>query len=104
MTTGELAAGVRLDAGTSILASVIGSGPGTSQAQQAVIFALGEPLRIGTGPRHPGPRQAGLPQVSGPALAAAARFRALPAATRHAWLAAHLASLRAGRITLAQLP
>ena len=38
------------------------------------------------------------------ARAAAQRFAALPAATRHAWLAAHLAALRAGRITLAQLP
>ena len=36
--------------------------------------------------------------------AAAQRFAALPAATRHAWLAAHLAALRAGHITLAQLP
>ena len=104
MTTGELAAQVRSDAGASILASVIGSGPGASRAQQAVILALGEPLRIGTGPRLPGPQQAGLPQVSGPALAAAARFRALPAAARHAWLAAHLTTLRAGRVTLAQLP
>ena len=38
------------------------------------------------------------------ARAAALRFAALPAATRHAWLATHLAALRAGRITLAQLP
>ena len=36
--------------------------------------------------------------------AAAQRFAALPAATRHAWLAAHLAALRAGQLTLAQLP
>jgi hypothetical protein len=35
---------------------------------------------------------------------AAERFAALPAASQHAWLAAHLAALRAGRITLAQLP
>jgi hypothetical protein len=104
ITTSELAAGVRSNAGLSILAGVIGGGPGTSQAQQAVTFAMGEPLRIGTGPRLPGPQQAGLPHVSGPVLAAAARFRALPAATRHAWLAAHLTTLRAGRITLAQLP
>ena len=40
------------------------------------------------------------PQVA----AAAARFAALPAATRHAWLAANLAALKAGRITLAQTP
>jgi hypothetical protein len=36
--------------------------------------------------------------------AAANRFAALPASARHAWLAAHLAALRAGTITLAQLP
>ena len=39
-----------------------------------------------------------------PAYAAAQRFAALPAATRHAWLAAHLAALRAGGLTVAQLP
>jgi hypothetical protein len=36
--------------------------------------------------------------------AAARRFAALPASARHAWLAAHLAALRAGTVTLAQLP
>jgi hypothetical protein len=36
--------------------------------------------------------------------AAAARFAALPAATRHAWLAANLAALKAGRVTLARIP
>ena len=35
---------------------------------------------------------------------AAARFAALPAATRHAWLASHLTALRSGHLTLAQLP
>jgi hypothetical protein len=35
---------------------------------------------------------------------AATRFAELPAATRHAWLASHLAALRAGHLTLAQLP
>jgi hypothetical protein len=40
------------------------------------------------------------PQV----MVAAARFAALPAATRHAWLAANLAALKAGRITLARVP
>jgi hypothetical protein len=37
-------------------------------------------------------------------LAAARRFAAMPAAARHAWLAGHLAALRAGHLTLAQLP
>ena len=40
----------------------------------------------------------------GPVTAAAARFAMLPAATRHAWLAAHLAALKAGHITLARIP
>ena len=35
---------------------------------------------------------------------AAAKFAALPAATRHAWLVANLAALKAGPITVAQLP
>ena len=36
--------------------------------------------------------------------AAVRRFAALPAGARHAWLTTHLAALRAGHITLAQLP
>jgi hypothetical protein len=36
--------------------------------------------------------------------AAAQRFGALPASARRAWLATHLAALRAGTVTLAQLP
>jgi hypothetical protein len=36
--------------------------------------------------------------------AAAQRFAALPASARHAWLAAHLAALRAGTVTLAEMP
>jgi hypothetical protein len=43
------------------------------------------------------PRQ---PQVT----AAAARFAALPAAARHAWLAVNLAALKAGRLPLARIP
>jgi hypothetical protein len=52
-----------------------------------------------------------LPGNGVPALApgspyddAAKRFAALPAAARHAWLVAHLTALRAGRITLSELP
>ena len=40
----------------------------------------------------------------GSVLAVAERFAALPAATRHAWLAAHLPALRSGGLTLAELP
>jgi hypothetical protein len=43
--------------------------------------------------------------TASPAVAAAARrFGALPAAARHSWLAAHLGALRAGRVSLGQLP
>jgi hypothetical protein len=42
--------------------------------------------------------------ASSPGYAAAQRFAAQPAAARHAWLARHLTALRAGQLTLAQLP
>jgi hypothetical protein len=42
--------------------------------------------------------------LAGPVYAAARRLAALPAAARHAWLAAHLAALRSGQLTLGQLP
>jgi hypothetical protein len=90
-----------------------GGGPGTP-AQQVVQAALlqdaGTPLAaqpnlLGFSPwALPG---SGPQQVTSypPKLSAAAeRFAALPAATRHAWLAAHLAALRAGRLSLGQLP
>jgi hypothetical protein len=49
--------------------------------------------------RPPGP-----PAATGPVYAAARRFAALPPATRHAWLAAHLGALRSGPLTLEELP
>jgi hypothetical protein len=106
LTTGELAAAVRSSAGPAIVASVIGDGPSASQAQQAVAAALRTSVGLPqSSPSAPGigrPNTAApLPVPIGPA---ARRFAALPAAARHAWLVQHLAALRAGRITLAQLP
>jgi hypothetical protein len=76
--------------------------PAGTPAQQAVVLALlqkaGTAIQTGSGPgngQHPQAEQV---------AAAARRFAALPAATRHDWLAAHLAALRAGQVTLAQLP
>ena len=66
--------------------------PGT-QAQQAVVNGLLEAL--GTPPIK-------TKQVR--VMAAAAKFAALPAATRHAWLIQNLAALKAAAITLAQVP
>jgi hypothetical protein len=84
-----------------------GSGSPAQQAVQAALlqgagipFAaqpkLMAPARNGPGPA-PGP-------ATGPVYATARRLAALPAAARHAWLAAHLAALRAGRLTLRELP
>jgi len=94
-----------------------GNGPGTP-AQQAVQAALlqdiGVPIATqpkllssvglpswtrATGGPRPGPEPA-----LGPVYAAARRFAALPRATQHGWLAAHLGALRSGHLSLAQLP
>ncbi len=76
--------------------------PGGSPAQQAVELALlqkaGTATQTGSGPAN------GQHTKADQVAAAATRFAALPGASRHAWLAAHLAALRAGDITLAQLP
>ena len=97
-----------------------GNGAGTA-AQQAVQAALlqhaGMPfaaqfhqaLAIFGLPRWAQEDLQGLAPVSGPSpggpvYAAARRLAALPAAARHAWLAAHLAALRSGQLTLGQLP
>ncbi len=104
-----------------ILASVIGYGPGASKAQLAVMTALMADGRPATVPsprpavtgRRPASRASrtaavgGLPPTAAPGTpvyAAARRFAELPASARHAWLVRHLIALRAGRITLAQLP
>ncbi len=104
MTTSELAATMRANAGLDIVTNLIGDGPGASPAQQAVAAAL---LTAAAVPQSSSP---GMPQPSTPAQlpapvrSAAQRFAALLAAVRHAWLTQHLAALRAGRISLAQLP
>jgi len=46
----------------------------------------------------------GSSSVAGAELAAIQRFVAVSAAARHAWLLSHLAALRAGRITLSEIP
>jgi len=86
-----------------------GNRPG-SPVQQAVQAALlrgagipfaAQPALMATIKNGPGPPP-GPP--TGPVYAAAQRLASMPVAARHAWLAAHLAALRAGRITLKELP
>jgi hypothetical protein len=123
MTVSEMTTSLRSIADPELVGVVIGNGPGASRAQQAVSAALlmaaglpsqglpsQGPLPQGARPQgrspHGPPRatqQPGL-ALSPVVLAAARRFAALPLSARHRWLAAHLPALRAGRVTLAQLP
>ncbi len=78
-----------------------------STAQQAVedglLRALGsQPYPVGGQPNGPGALQ--FQQQQSEVAKAAAKFAALPAVTRHAWLVTNLAALKAGTITVAQLP
>jgi hypothetical protein len=74
-------------------------GQGGTPAQQVVQTVLQKAIGSQWDPPGPGDGPEGQAMT-----AATVRFAALPAGARHAWLASHLASLRAGRITLAQLP
>ena len=123
MTAAQQASQVVATYGPDLVADVIGDGRGASQAQNAVatglMMAAGlrrlDVYRLPSAQRAParplptapgGPDASRSPDVAPgtPAYAAAERFAALPAAARHAWLVKHLAALRAGRLTLAQLP
>ena len=86
-----------------------GSGLG-NPAQQAVQAALlqdagipfaAQPRLAQLAGNIPGPKPG---PATGPVYAAAGRLAALPTAARHAWLAAHLAALRTGRLPLRELP
>jgi len=89
----------------------VGAGAGSGSAvQQAVQAALlreagipfaAQPGLLANAGNLPGPAPG---RATGPVYAAAQRLASLPAAARHAWLAAHLAELRAGQLTLADLP
>jgi hypothetical protein len=84
-----------------------GSGSQVQQALQAALLQdagipfdaqpkLAATMRNGPGP-EPGP-------ATGPVYTAAQQLAALSAAARHTWLASHLAALRAGQLTLGELP
>jgi hypothetical protein len=74
-------------------------GQGGTPAQQVVQTVLQKAMGSQWDPPGPGDGPEGQAMT-----AATARFAALPAGARHAWLATHLVALRAGHITLAQLP
>jgi hypothetical protein len=88
-----------------IVAAINGGRAGhpDNPAQQAVAVARAKTSgvpQLGPADRHQRARGTPAPQVR----AAALRSAALPAAARHAWLAARLAALRAGHVTLRRLP
>jgi hypothetical protein len=114
-TDGEVAGQLRLLFVHAFVGAGSGVGTPSQQAVQAVLLQgaglpiAGQPNLLAfvglpswarvTGGPSPGPHPA-----NGPVYAAARRFAALPPGARRAWLAAHLAALRAGQLTLAQLP
>jgi hypothetical protein len=124
LTVPQLAGQVRTMTGPAIVASFVGDGPGASEAQQAVAAALSTDAHLPAevvvvGPPAPAGGTvhtrcggtagcnvsgAGRLERASPVAAAARRFSALPLAARRAWLVRHLAALRAGQITLGELP
>jgi hypothetical protein len=116
VSTSELAAQIRSNAGPGIVSRIVGAGRSLSPAQQAVVAALvrapgllwrgSDPGSTPTANRERGVMSQPSSEVSpgSPAYAPAQRFAALAPSARHAWLVRHLTALRAGRITLAQLP
>ena len=97
--TDGLSAGAFADEAQLTLAQAMTGGCGLAPAQQAIRGAL---------LKGAGVSLAAVVQTLGPLstaeYAATVRFTSLPPATRHAWLAGHLAALRADRITVAQIP
>jgi hypothetical protein len=82
--------------------------PGTP-AQQAVedgvLAVLGtKPAPVPEATNGPATNGLSTPAQQSQISAAAAKFAALPPATRHAWLAANLTAVKAGTVTMAQLP
>ena len=115
LSTSQLAAVIRSSSGLGLASSIVGAGRHPSPAQQAVLAVLarvsGLPQPTSPPPSTPqaaagARRRARRHQVApgSPAYAAAQRFAALTPPTRRIWLVRHLPALRAGRITLAQLP
>jgi hypothetical protein len=76
-------------------------GPAQQAVEDALLTAAGSNVSATIGQML----QNGQPIAGPPAVRSAAqRFGTLSASARHAWLAGHLAALRAGTITLAQIP
>jgi hypothetical protein len=107
VATRQFADQIRLGFAQAFVGAGNGSGsPGQQAVQAALLRGAGipfaaQPALMATTKNGPGPPPG---PATGPVYAAARRLATRPAAARHAWLAAHLAALRAGRLTLQELP
>jgi hypothetical protein len=97
MTAAELAGSLRYEAAAAVSLPAGGQKIRSLTAGQSAQAAVAFGLELVAGQLLP---------PGGPAAvtAAAHRYAALPASARRAWLAAHLPALRAGHLTLADLP
>ena len=106
VATKQFADQMRLGFAQAFVGASNGSGSPVQQAVQAALLRgagipfAAQPGLMATTKNGPGPPPG---PATGPVYAAARRLATLPAAARHAWLAAHLAALRA-RLTLKELP
>lgn len=89
MTASQQTEVLRADTGRNIVANVIGADRDSGPAQRAIIDAI-----LGTFTT----------ETDDHIAAASRRFAALPATARHSWLMENLVALRAGQLTLQQLP
>ena len=94
--------------GLQVMSNVIlGSSDRSANPSQAELAVIAGSVQFGpsVGPRDLAPLFGHLlPAPGSPADLAARRFAALTPAAKHDWLAHHLTALRAGQISLAQLP
>jgi hypothetical protein len=112
VTTDQLGGTLRLLFAHAFVGAGGGIGSPVQQAVQAALLqGAGIPFRAQSSlitsstENYPGSGPGIMPAAPTEAVyAAAQRLASLPAAARHAWLAAHLDALRSGDLTLADLP
>jgi hypothetical protein len=109
VTGAQFASQLEQSLGLDLASGVVlgGNGQAGTNPSQAELAVIAGSVRFSpsVGPRDLAPLYGYLlPEPGSPAERAAKRFAALSPAARHAWLAGHLAALRAGRVPLAQLP
>jgi hypothetical protein len=93
---------LRTDVAINTIQVVVAEGRGPiGSAQQAIAGGLAQTMHLDLPGRE---ADSLLPPPGSSAAAAAHRFAALPATTRHDWLVSHGEALRAGRLTLADIP